>query len=197
MRKNDGTCRFCVDYRKVNFITRKDAYPLPHVDDILDALTGSKVFSTLDLISSYWQVEVASQDHSKTAFCTTEGLLEFNVMPFGLCNAPATFQRLMDMVLTGLQWNSCLVYIVDIVIFGKSFEEHLTNLSIVLQRLRKANLKLQPRKCRLCQEQVSFLGHIVSSKGVSTDPDNTEQIWDQLVLVEGILWRRYKASKGQ
>ena len=176
VKKKDGTCRFCVDYRKVNSITSKDAYPLPRVDDILDALAGSKVFSTLDLISGYWQVEVAPQDRPKTAFSTTEGLFEFNVMPFGLCNAPATFQRLMDLVLAGLQWTSCLVYIDDIVVFGRSFEEHLANLSIVLQRLREANLKLQPRKCRQCQEQVSFLGHIVSSKGVSTDPANTDKV---------------------
>ena len=94
VKKEDGNCRFCVDYRKVNSITRKDAYPLPRVDDILDALAGSKVFSTLDLISGYWQVEVAPQDCPKTAFCTTEGLFEFNVMPFGLCNAPATFPAL-------------------------------------------------------------------------------------------------------
>ena len=104
--KKDGSLRFCIDYRKVNSVTRKDAYPLPHVDDTLDTLAGSKWFSTLDLLSGYWQVEVNPYDHGKMAFCTHEGLFEFPVMPFGLCNAPATFQRLMDAVLAGLQWSS-------------------------------------------------------------------------------------------
>eukprot|EP00731_Ephydatia_muelleri_P000931 Em0001g931a len=114
--KKDGSLRFCVDYRKLNSITRKDAYPLPRIDDSLDALNGSKGFSTLDLICGYWQVEMDENDRQKTAFCMQEGLFEFKVMPFGLCNAPATFQRLMDLVLSGIQWKSCLVYIDDIVI---------------------------------------------------------------------------------
>jgi len=116
--KRDGSFRFCIDYRKVNAVTRKDAYPLPRVDDTLDTLAGSKWFSALDLLSGYWQVEVNPEDREKTAFCTHEGLFEFRVMPFGLCNAPATFQRLMDAVLAGLQWSSCLVYLDDIVIPG-------------------------------------------------------------------------------
>ena len=107
--KSDGSMRFCVDYRKLNAATRKDAYPLPRIDDTLDNLRNSKWFSTLDLTSGYWQVEVNPEDRCKTAFCTSEGLFEFQVMPFGLCNAPATFQRLMDLVLSGLQWVSCLV----------------------------------------------------------------------------------------
>ena len=111
VRKKDGTTRFCVDYRKVNDVTIKDAYPLPRVDDTLDTLAGSVWFLTLDLKSGYWQVEVAPEDREKTAFCTQEGLFEFSVTPFGLCNAPATFQRLMDSVLAGLQWSSCLVYL--------------------------------------------------------------------------------------
>lgn len=103
VNKKDGTTRFCVDYRKVNSVTHKDAYPLPRVDDTLDTLSGSNWFSTIDLKSGYWQVEMAPEDREKTAFCTREGLFEFNVMLFGLCNAPATFQRLMDCVLAGLQ----------------------------------------------------------------------------------------------
>ena len=115
VQKKDGSTRFCVDYRKVNSVTRKDAYPLPRVDDTLDTLAGSKWFSTLDLLSGYWQVEVHPEDRQKTAFCTPDGLFEFKVMPFGLCNAPATFQRLMDTVLAGLQWTNCLVYLDDVI----------------------------------------------------------------------------------
>ena len=101
--KKDGNVSFCIDYRKVNAVTRRDAYPLPRMDDTLDTLAGAKWFSTLDMVSGYWQVEVADKDKEKTAFCTPDGLYEFNVLPFGLCNGPATFQRLMDLVLSGLQ----------------------------------------------------------------------------------------------
>ena len=176
VNKKDGTTRFCIDYRRVNSVTHKDAYPLPRVDDTLDTLSGSNWFSTIDLKSGYWQVELAPEDREKTAFCTQEGLFEFNVMPFGLCNAPATFQRLMDCVLAGLQWSSCLVYIDDVIIIGRSFEEHLHHLQQVLDRLKSAGLKIQPSKCHFLQREVIFLGHVVSSTGVSPDPSKTSKI---------------------
>ncbi len=156
----------------MNAVTRKDAYPLPRVDDTLDTLAGSRWFITLDLLSGYWQVEVELKDSEKTAFCTPDGLFEFCVMPFGLCNAPATFQRLMDAVLAGLQWPSCLVYIDDLVIPGKTFTEHLAHLRQVFQRLKGAGLKLKPSKFNLCLKEVEFLGHIVGAEGVRTDPKN-------------------------
>ena len=108
--------------------------------------------------------------------CTQDGLFEFNVMPFGLCNAPATFQRLMDCVLAGLQWQSCLVYLDDVIILGRSFPEHLNNLRVVFDRLREAGLKLKTSKCTFCQKEVVFLGHIVSEEGVSTDPAKVQAI---------------------
>ena len=163
VRKKDGSTRFCVDYRKVNSITRK---PLPCIDDMLDTLSGSKLFRTLDLLSGHWQVEVDPKDREKTAFCTPDGLFEFKVMPFGLCNAPATFQRLMDTILAGLQWTNCLVYLDDIIIPGKTFQEQLCNLRAVFDQIRSANLKLKPRNCILCRQSVQFLGHIVSREGV-------------------------------
>ena len=127
-------------YRKVNAITRKDAYPLPRIDDTLDTMAGSKWFTTLDLLSGYWQVEVDEHDREKTAFCTSEGLFEFRVMPFGLYNVPATFQHLMNLTLASLQFSSCLVYIDHIIILGRGFEDHLANLRLVLGRLREAGL---------------------------------------------------------
>ena len=160
----------------MNTVTRKDAYPMPRVDDTLDTLAGVKWFSTLDLISGYWQVEVNPKDREKTAFCTPEGLFEFKVMPFRLCNAPATFQRLMDLVLAGVQWTSCLVYIDDVVILGKTFKEHLQNLVAVFKRLRSFSLKLKPKKCNFCSAEVDFLGHIVSANRVRTDPSKTMQV---------------------
>ena len=176
MPERGGSFRFCIDYRKVNAVSRKDAYPLPRIDDILDTLAGSKWFSALDLLSGYWQVEVSPEDREKTAFCTHEGLFEFRIMPFGLCNAPATFQRLMDAVLAGLQWSTCLVYIDDIVIPGKTFQVHLAHLRAVFDRLKEAGLKLKPKKCRLCLHKINFLGHIISADGIQTDPQKTEKV---------------------
>ena len=186
VKKKDGTTHFCIEYRKVNDATTKDAYPLPRVDDTLDTLAGSVWFSTLDLKSGYWQVEVAPEDHEKTAFCTQEGLFEFNVMPFGLCNAPATFQHLMDSVLAGLQWSSYLVYLDDITIMGRTFEEHLGNLQQVLERLQQAGLKLQPKKCHFLQHKVNFMGHIISSTGISPDPSKTSKVkeWPRSTSVQ-------------
>ena len=140
------------------FLTQKDAYPLPRIDATLDTLHGSKWFTTLDLMSGYWQVEMHEADRPKTAFGTTEGLFQFRVMPFGLSNAPATFQRLMDLVLAKLQWSECLVYLDDVIVLGRSFEEHLTNLQSVLKQLRQAGLRLKLSKCSFFQHQVKYLG---------------------------------------
>ena len=165
-----------MDYRKLNSVTRKDAYPLPRIDDTLDTLHGSRWFSTLDLASGYWQVELTKENQHRTAFCTTHGLYDFKVMPFGLCNALATFQRLMDLLLTGLLWSSCLVYLDDIIVLGKNFTNHLQNINLVFQRIRDAGLKLQPPKCRFFQEEVAYLGLIVSREGISVDPTKVDKV---------------------
>ena len=163
--------RFCVDYRKLNAVTIKDAYPLPRIDDTLDALSGADCFSTLDLASGYWQVGMEEEAKEKSAFVCGEGLYQFQVMPFGLVNAPATFERLMERVLTGLQWQTCLVYLDDIIIYSKGADEHRRRLEEVLGRLSAAGLKLKPAKCQLMRRSVTFLGHVVSSSGVATDPE--------------------------
>ncbi|KAK3105091.1 hypothetical protein FSP39_017124 [Pinctada imbricata] len=176
VNKRDGTTRFCVDYRKLNDVTIKDAYPLPSVDECLDSLSDSIWFSCLDLNSGFWQIAMANEDKEKTAFSTSQGLFQFTVMPFGLANSPSTFERLMENVLRGLQWEKCLVYMDDIIVPGASFEEEIERLEMVLTRLSEANLKLKPSKCLLFQKQVSFLGHIVSADGIQTDPKKIEAV---------------------
>ena len=168
--KKDGGTRFCVDYRKLNLATVKDAYPLPRIDDTLDMLAGKRWFSTLDLASGYWQVSLSPEPRCKTAFATHSGLFQFRVMPFGLCNAPATFERLMDRVLQGLRWSRCLIYLDDIISFGTTFEDSLDNLILIFERLRSYGLQLKSSKCHLFQSSVPFLGHVVGRDGLQCDP---------------------------
>ena len=179
VRKKDKGLRICVDFRQLNRETIKDAYPIPHIKETLEALQGAKWFCTLDLQSGYLQDEMAKKDREKTGMTTPFGLYEFNRMPFGLTNAPATFQRLMERCLEDLNLRTCLVYLDDIV-FGKSFDETLERLEAVLKRLGKFGLKLKPSKCKLFLNEIPFLGHIVSDKGVAPDPSKVKSVTDWL-----------------
>lgn len=151
-----------MDYRKLNAQTKRYRYPLPRIDDILDTLRNCAYFSTLDQTWGYWQIEVDERDKEQTAFTTYKGLYEFNVLPFGLCNAPGTFQRLMDLLLFGLQWETCLIYLDDILIFSSTFSEHLSRLESVLSNIRQTGLKLQLEKCKFAQYSVTYLGYVMS-----------------------------------
>lgn len=170
VQKKDGTWRFCVDFRRLNDITRKDSYPLPRIDDALDYIFGSFWFSSLDLRSGYWQVELTPEARPKTAFSIGQGLWKFKVMPFGLCNAPATFEWLIERVLVDIPRTRCVVYLDDLLAHAADFESALKNLQDVLLAVRQAGLRLNPKKCHLFRRQTSFLGHVISGEGVSTDP---------------------------
>ena len=165
-----------MDYCRLNTVTVKDAFPLPRVDDSLAALSGSRWFSTLDLASGYWQVAMDAGTQEKAAFVTSSGLYEWTVMPFGLCNAPSTFARLMELVLKGLHWKICLIYLDDVIVMGRTFEEELERLKEVFERLARAGLKLKPKKCFLFQKRVSYLGHVVTEEGIAADPEKVEQV---------------------
>ena len=170
--RKDCDIRFCIDYRPLNEVTVKDQYPMPLIAEVLDCLGPSMLFSKVDLKVRYWQVVVEPSDRYKTAFCTRNGLSEFLVMPFGLTSAPATFQRLMDSVLHDLLWKTVMVYLTDIVILTKTWEEHLAVLNNVLQRLRAAGLKASLGKCAFGQEELLYLGHLVTKEGILPDPAN-------------------------
>lgn len=164
--KKDGTTRFCVDYRKLNAVTRKDAHPLPHIQDIFDQVSGASIFSTLDLKSGYWQIPMDESSIPKTAFTCHLGLFEFLRMPFGLSNAPAIFQRVMNKVLSGLIGKCCMVYIDDIVIYSKSEHQHAKHLEQIFERLRQAGLQLKPTKCSFGLKEIELLGYSVSADGI-------------------------------
>ncbi|UYV83281.1 PRKCI [Cordylochernes scorpioides] len=166
VKKRDGKYRFCVYYRKLNEVTVKDVYPIPRIDEVLDTLQGSKYFSAIDLKSGYWQVEVEEKDKEKTAFTTAHGLYEFNVMPFGLCNAPATFERNMENMLGNLRWQICLCYLDDVIIYSSDFSTHLKRIEAVLKCFREANLKLNNKKCQFAFEELEILGHITNQHGI-------------------------------
>lgn len=171
VRKKNGQVRLCIDYRRLNLQTIKDAYSLPKLEDTFSALSGSQWFSVLDLKSGYYQIEVEEADKPKTAFVCPLGFWEFNRMPQGVTNAPSTFQRLMEKCMGDMHLKDVLVFIDDLIVFSKTLEEHEARLMKVLTRLREFGLKLSPEKCVFFQTSVRYLGHVVSRNGVETDPE--------------------------
>ncbi|CAF4301792.1 unnamed protein product, partial [Didymodactylos carnosus] len=173
-----GCTNIIKHFRRLNAVTVRDVYPLPRTDDTLDALHDDQFFSTLDLRSGFWQIELDEESKEKTAFVTHEGLFQFTVMPFGLTNAPATFQRLMDLVLSGLKRRCCLVYLDDVIIYSSTFDQHLKDIDDVLGRLSESNLTLKASKCHFCQKELRYLGHIVSADGIRPDREKLRAVRD-------------------
>ena len=179
VKKKSNEMRFAIDYRNLNKVTKQISFPLPRLDNVFDKLgqASASWFSTLDLASGFWQVPLDPETKEKTTFITNDGQkYNFTVLPFGLVNAPSTYQMVMDDVLRGLNWKILLCYIDDIIIFSSSFEEHLHHLDLVFQRLRKANLTLKPSKCTFGAQRVMYLGHYLSTKGIEVDPDKIKAV---------------------
>lgn len=170
--------RIVIDYRKLNEQTIDDRYPLPNINDILDKLGRSQYFTTLDLASGFHQIEIEPKDIAKTAFTVENGHYEFVRMPFGLKNAPSTFQRVMDSVLRGIQNECCIVYLDDIIIFSTSLQEHIQKLTTVFERLRQFNFKIQLDKSEFLQKEVNYLGHVITPNGIKPNPDKIKAILD-------------------
>ncbi|XP_054862316.1 uncharacterized protein LOC129347852 [Amphiprion ocellaris] len=180
-RKKNGQLRMCIDYRTLNRRTIPDQYTMPRIDDALDCLSGSKWFSVLDLRSGYYQIPMAEEDKEKTAFICPLGFFQFERMPQGITGAPATFQRLMEKAVGDMHMLEVIVYLDDLIVFGKTLEEHERRLLKVITRLEEAGLKLSLDKCQFCRSQVTYVGHIVSEHGIATDPAKIEAVtrWKQ------------------
>ena len=176
VKKPDGSLRFCVDYRALNSLTVKDRYPLPRGEELLDQLGGSRYFSSLDLRSGYWQCKVAEQDIEKTAFLTRYGQFEWIVMPFGLCNAPATFMRTMNNLFVDLLDKGVIVFLDDILIYSSSLEEHNRLLGLVLERLQKHSFFCKLKKCSFYQTSTTFLGFDVTGSGLAINEDKMKSV---------------------
>ncbi|XP_036150748.1 uncharacterized protein LOC118648534 [Monomorium pharaonis] len=174
--KGNKRWRLVIDFRSLNEKTLGDAYPLPNITEILDQLGSAKYFSVFDLASGFHQIPMHESDAPKTAFSTPFGHYEYKRMPFGLKNAPATFQRLMDLVLSGLQGITLFVYLDDVVIYASSLKEHKKKFNQLAERLRQANLKLQPDKCEFLRKEVTYLGHVINENGVKPDPKKIEAV---------------------
>jgi len=175
-RDNSVKYRFCIDYRALNAVTKPDAYPIPNIVDTLDSLGQSKIFSVLDMASGYFQIAIKPDHKEKTAFSCHRGHFQFIKMPFGLNNAPATYQRCIDVVLMGLKGIDCLVYLDDIICFSATMEEHAQKLYTIFERLERANFRIQPEKCVFATDTVEYLGHICTPLGIRPDPKKIRAI---------------------
>ena len=170
--KKDALLRFRVDYRRLNAKTIPDAYPLPRTDDCLVSLGHEEIFTALDRNEGYWKVPIAPEDCDKTMFPSYLGSFRYTRMPFGSRNAPSTFQRTLDIVLSGVRWQSCLIYLGDVIVFSRTTEDHLRLVDEILTLLRNAGVKLKLKKCAFFQPRVDYLGHVITPVKLSVATEN-------------------------
>jgi Reverse transcriptase (RNA-dependent DNA polymerase)/RNase H-like domain found in reverse transcriptase len=194
--KPDGSIRFCVDYRRLNTVTRKDSYVLPRMDDCIDSLGTARYFSTLDDNAGYWQISVAPNDRGKTAFTSHRGLYQFKRLPFGLVTAPATFQRAVDVILSSVRFQCAITYLDDIIIYSSSFEQHHVDLRKVLKLLRDSGITLKLAKCSFCATEVQYLGFIVGRAGLKVDETKLEAFQKSLPPRSKTQLRRFLGMTG-
>ena len=176
VKKKDNTMRFCIDFRELNSITVKDSFPIPVIADLLNNLQGARYISTLDMFSGYFQIKIAEEDKHKTAFVSTAGLHEFNRLAFGLCNAPATYQRMINTVFNDYLYSSMMAYLDDVIIFSQTFADHLRDLENAFKKLEEYNLRMKPSKCSFVASEVNFLGFIINETGISADPKKVSAV---------------------
>jgi len=176
VKKPDNTYRFCIDYRKVNAVSVKDAYPVPDIRDALDNLRGAKCFATIDLLSGYWQIGMTERAKERSAFCTRRGLFQFLRMPFGLTGAPATFCRLMHKILNEILYKICICYIDDVIVYAADNLQLLQRIDCVLTKFQRNGLKVKPSKCVLFRTEIDFLGHLVNQHGILPQPEKLKAI---------------------
>ena len=172
--KKDGSLRFCVEYRRLNAKTVRDAYPRPRIDDCLNSLGDAEIFTTLDCNAGYWQVPVAPEDRDKTTFTSYLGTFRYTRMPFGLRHAPSTFQRALDIILSKVRWQSCLIYFDEFLVFSRSIDEHLRHVDEILTLLRRAGITLKLTKCSFFQPKVGYLVHVITPGKLSVATENTK-----------------------
>ena len=198
VRKKNGQLRICIDYRNLNSRTKKDNYALPRIEEILDSLAGNTWFSVLDMKSGYYQIPIAEQHKERTAFTVgSVGFFEYNRMPMGLVNAPATYQRLMEESLGDLLHRICFIYLDDAIVFsGSSFDEHLDRLRTVFRRLQEQGIKLSPSKCSMFQKRVKYVGHVVSAAGVEPDDDKIAKVKEWPIPTNSEEVRRFLGFVG-
>ena len=173
VKQKDNSMRLCIDYRKLNAVTKTDAHPLPRIEDIIDTLSSFKFVCTLDLAMVYHQVEVHPYHREKTAFSTVFNLFHYNVMPFGLVTPPATFMRLMTILFSSMLYTTCLAYLDDIIFFCRNYIELRIRLDTALERLEQAYFKLKPRQCAFGKTSVKFLGHVISDQKSALTPTSS------------------------
>ena len=177
VRKKDRGLRFCIDFQWLNARTKKDSYPLPQMQEMMESMVGAQFFSTMDLKSRFWQVKMSEKSQQYTAFTIgSMGIFEFLWMPYGLCKAPATFQRLMQNCLGELNLTYALIYLDDVIVFSQTEEEHLTWLQAVFEHFREHGLKLKPSKCHFLWKEIAFLGHKVSEEGMKPGDEGLKSI---------------------